>query len=507
MINIGRSYLKQINNNGGRVLLLFLLFIIGLLTFYSKGLAGYAIICLIPAIIVTLFLASKNKMITFWVLFFLNYTIMGIGRYINIPIPVTLLIQSFEFLLLFNLIIEKNNDHLKYLSNTLFFMLIIWIIYLFIQIFNNTCDLPFYIDQWFLKVNLFGLQILFACIIVALMVNKPQEIIKFLRFWAVLAIIACYWAWRQKTFGFDSWEKIWLASGGARTHIIGGAIRYFSFFSEAANFGCHMGGAAVAFYIISITTKLKKDKILFLIAGLMCTYGMFTSGTRTAIFCFFAAIFLYIFLSKSIRIAIPVITLTIICGILLAFTQVGNSNPMIRRMRTAFDPNDASKGVREINKLALKKYMQDAHFGLGISMDPFKVPANNKYKIVTQTASDSTYVYLWEYTGIVGETLFALVNILSLLAGCRIVLFKLRSDSLKGVGASFCCAFAAINIGGYANNILTQYPNLIVMYGGMAIVFILPLIETDWEKYEAEKLAQQERKKQLQLEKKRASRV
>lgn len=176
-------------------------------------------------------------------------------------------------------------------------------------------------------------------------------------------------------------------------------------------------------------------------------------------------------------------------------------------MRTAFDPNDASKGVREINKLALKKYMQDAPFGLGISMDPFKVPANNKYKIVTQTASDSTYVYLWEYTGIVGETLFALVNILSLLAGCRIVLFKLRSDSLKGVGASFCCAFAAINIGGYANNILTQYPNLIVMYGGMAIVFILPLIETDWEKYEAEKLAQQERKKQLKLEKKRASRV
>ena len=103
-----------------------------------------------------------------------------------------------------------------------------------------------------------------------------------LRIWAYLSIVAAFWAWRQQNIGCDDTEWGWLMAEGARTRLIGGSIRYFSFFSDAANFGCCMGASAVAFYIFAITTKLKKDKILFLITAILCTYSFFSTKKSQA---------------------------------------------------------------------------------------------------------------------------------------------------------------------------------------------------------------------------------
>ncbi len=78
---------------------------------------------------------------------------------------------------------------------------------------------------------------------------------------------------------------------------------------------------------------------------------------------------------------------------------------------------------------------------------------------------------------------------------------------MVGIGASLCSAFAAIQLGGYANQVLYQYPNGLIFYGGLAIVYVLPYIEKEWDIYENERLTKQEEKKRLKLEKKLASRV
>ena len=179
----------------------------------------------------------------------------------------------------------------------------------------------------------------------------------------------------------------------------------------------------------------------------------------------------------------------------------------IRRMRSAFSKNDASANVRDINKAALKKYLKDAPFGLGFNIDESNVPANHKYKIVYQTANDSTYVFMWQRVGIVGAILFAIVNGIILLGGVYIVFCKLKNKACIGIASGFCCAFVAIQTGGYANHILTQYPNLFLYYGGMAIVYLLPNIEKQYENYENKLYAEQEEKKRLKLEKKKLSRV
>jgi hypothetical protein len=64
-----------------------------------------------------------------------------------------------------------------------------------------------------------------------------------------------------------------------------------------------------------------------------------------------------------------------------------------------------------------------------------------------------------------------------------------------------------MQLGGYGNQVLLQFPNGLQFYGGLTIVYVLPWIEKEWIEYENEILAKQEEKKRLKLEKKRASRV
>ena len=52
-----------------------------------------------------------------------------------------------------------------------------------------------------------------------------------------------------------------------------------------------------------------------------------------------------------------------------------------------------------------------------------------------------------------------------------------------------------------------QFPNVLIFYGGLATVYLLPQIENEWNEWEAKLLAEQEERRRLKLEKKRASRV
>ena len=493
--------------SGGRVILLFLLFLISLYEFHSMGIMGMALVCMIPVMIVGLYLSFQYKMLLFWYIFVMNYIVMALYRYYSIPVPVTALTIMPQILLLMVCIFDIREFYNAKYGNLMLLALGIWTFYIILQIFNETCNLPLSLSAWGMNFMFYSFLFLSAYFLITTLIRTPEKIRKMFHILAILCIIAAFWAWRQKTIGWDQTEWAWLMAEGARTHLIGGSIRYFSFFSDAANFGCSIAASAVLFYILAITTKIKKDKVLYLCTAFCCTYGFFMSGTRSALMCFLVGVALYVILSKSFKIAVPVAILGSIFFFILAFTQIGQGNMQIRRMRSAFSKNDASANVRDINKAALKKYLNDAPFGLGFNIDELNVPANHKYKIVYQTANDSTYVFLWQRVGIVGAILFAIVNGIILLGGVYIVFCKLKNKACIGIASGFCCAFVAIQAGGYANHILTQYPNLFLYYGGMAIVYLLPDIEKEFENYENRLYSEQEEKKRLKLEKKKQSRV
>ena len=151
--------------------------------------------------------------------------------------------------------------------------------------------------------------------------------------------------------------------------------------------------------------------------------------------------------------------------------------------------------------------MKDAPWGIGIGMSGANIPANNKFNILSTIPPDSEHVFIWVHTGPVGITTFLILTAIMFIGACWVTMFKIKSKSLMGIGAGFCSAFAAIQLGGYANQVLMQFPNALTFYGGLAIVYILPYLEPAWVELEEKRLAEQEERKRLKLEKKLASRV
>ena len=332
---------------------------------------------------------------------------------------------------------------------------------------------------------------------------------KYLKIWAIISLFSAFWTWKQQNIGLTPVETGFLHGRGAGTHLLqaGTLIRYWSTFSDAANYGCNAAGAAIAFIVFGITSKLKKDKLFFLIIGILVIKSMFASGTRTATFCLLAGFMVFIVLSKSIKIAIPASIIGGLLFFILAFTTIGQGNQQIRRMRSAFDKNDASSNLRATNQATMRKYMQDAPWGIGIGRGDDNIPANNKFRKMATIAPDSEYVFIWLRTGEIGLTVFIITMLIMLGGACYIVMFRLKSPSLTGIGGGLCSAFVAIQLGGYGNQVLMQYPNCLIFYGGLTIVYILPYLEPAWIEYEKKLLEEQEERKRLKLEKKLSSRV
>lgn len=505
MNNAIKTFAKD---HGGRVSLLLLLFLLALYELTTSGFSTFAIICISPAIVLFIIAVFKWRMLAFWLLIVVNYFLSLKNN--SLSIPMSLPNEMLELLLIAIAIIDvRQSPQFERAGNLMLFALLIWSGLCFIEVFNNTCGLGINITAWYTGYRLFAQQLIFILLVFSLYISTPQKLMTYIKLWALLSLFSAFWTWKQKYIGFTDAEHLWLETRGKMTHILnaGTLIRYFSTFDNAASYGCHAAAAAAAFIIIGITNQIKRARYFFLIIAFAVIWGMFQSGTRTAIFCLAAGLIVYVFLSRSLKIAIPFSIVFALFGFLLVFTTIGNGNQQIRRMRSAFNKDDASANVRDINKEAIKKYIQDAPWGIGLGMDVKNVPSNNKFTKLTTIPPDSEYVYIWVRTGPIGVTIFSFCMILIFAGGCYVVLCKLHNKSLIGIGAGLCGAFVAINLGGYANQVLYGFPNGLTFFGGMAIVYILPYLEPEWEEYEKKRIAQIEEKKRLKLEKKRASRV
>lgn len=497
------------HENRGRVLLLFLLFSLAIYEFITAGISAFAMICMTPLLILFVYIAFCWKMFTFWCLVIINY-FLQFYLFPMPPVPMSLPNEMLQILLLAIAIIDtRQTTHFERASSLMLLALIIWCGFCTLEILNDTCNLGINIGAWYSGARMMAFQLLYIYLVFVIYISTPERLMNYLKVWAFLSLFSAFWTWKQQNIGLSPEENSFLYGAGQNTHLLqaGTLIRYWSTFSDAANYGCNAAATSVAFLVIGITSKIKKEKWLFLIIGALVIKSMFASGTRTAIFCIFAGFAVFIVLSKSFKIAIPSAIVAIFFFFILAFTNIGQGNQQIRRMRSAFDKKDASTNVRAINQATMKKYMRDAPWGIGVGMGYDNVPANNKFRKIATIPPDSEYVYIWLRTGRYGITTFLISTAIMFIGACYIVFFRLKNRSLMGIGAGLCGAFTAIQLGAYGNQVLTQFPNGLIFYGGLAIVYVLPHIEPAWIAYENKRLIIQEEKKRLKLEKKLASRV
>ena len=436
---------------------------------------------IIPFLLILTYLSIKKEYIALIIFALVNYFIMGIGRYVNIPIPVSLLFDIiFGFIFATTLLRNLGNkDNFSNIFNLYFAFTLIWFIYCVINVANNsTGSIQF--AAWLSNIRVMCLYALCVCIIISISAKKYQFIQYFLILWGFFTLLAIAKGYMQKNYGFDWAELIWVMGRAYSTHILNTGIRYFSFFTDAANYGCGMGLSLVTFFLSSFYTKNKYLKIFYLIVAAGAGYGLLISGTRAAMAVPIAGLGLFVFLCKNWKIGLSAAFILIFGIIILKYTEIGEGNRLIRRMRTVFDTEDASLQVRFHNQRALKAYMAELPFGIGLGVSGEEVPPQHNLHFVATCAPDSELVYIWIHTGKVGLIVYLVLQVLMYICGCFILLFRVRNPEIRGPLTGMLCGTAGMLVASYANQIYFQFPNGPLIYTCLTLVFLAPYFDKQY---------------------------
>lgn len=432
----------------------------------------------IPFILTYVYFIFLNPKVGLIGIFFLNFFTLGILRYIK-GIPLGLAVDA-HFLLIYLALFFKSFFQKVPWANAksdLVLLAIIWYGYALFQLVN-----PEAVSRvaWFYAMRGVALYMLFTIPIIFIIFNKKKDLDSFLKLWAVFSIIGTFKGIMQKYIGTDPWEQAWLDGGGALTHILFGKLRVFSFYSDAGQFGAAQGMAGVVFLILAINQKeSKKLKYLYGFAGILGLYGMMISGTRGAIAVPIMGLITYVSLQKNIKIMAMGAVLGISVFIFFKYTTIGNGNYTINRMRTAFDPNDASLQVRLENQRKLKLYMAARPFGGGIGSAGNWGQRFTPNTFLANTPTDSWYVMIWAEQGVVGLMLHLFILFYIVIKSSYIIAFKLKHPWTKAQMSALVSGITGIMLASYGNGVLGQMPTGIIMYSSMAFLFMARTLEKE----------------------------
>lgn len=425
-----------------------------------------------PIFLSLLLLAFRKPIISLFILFTFNYFFIPWVRYFEIDgfsVWADILWWITFIIVIINSFVIGSIPW-KRAINPLTIGGLIWAVYTMAEILNPSAISEAWVYSRNLIYNIFLVSLLSSLLITS---YKYLRILLFLlSIYTIIAVIKALW---QKYVGFDAIETVWLESGSAKTHILGNTIRYFSFFTDAGNFGSNMGFASVVFSITAFYMESKKYKIYYLIVAILALYAMFMSGTRGAMFVPLGGVLLFTLISKNIKLMCLSGIFGICIYVFFAFTYIGDSNPMISRMRTSFRPNkDASYLVRKRNQQTLAVYLKNKPFGEGLGLGGVEAQ-KYAYRLTTMIPHDSTYVKIWMETGIIGLVLYLTIYISSLLWGCYLIMFRVKNTELRGVLIALACGIFGMMISAYGNAFFNQFPTGVIM-----ILFLSVLLNSQY---------------------------
>lgn len=424
---------------------------------------------IIPVLLLVVMISLDNPYWGMIILFTENYFIMGIARYLPVS-GIGVLTDALIFYIIFSCVLRTlfNNDvQWNKAVNGASLLFGIWFIYCIFELINPTAVT----NAWLASFRSLNLYPFMVCILSSMIFNKYKNLKTVITLLSVFVFFAFLKVMIQKTFGFDSAEWRWLHQGdNAKTHLLASGTRYFSFFTDAGNFGSSMAFGFVVFSIVGLYTKNTLKRMYFLLVAVLALLAMFISGTRGALAVPAAGFVLLLILLKQIKIIIPSAVVMALLIFILMFTTIGNGNPQIRRMRTAFDPQEASLMVRKENQKRLSDYMKTRPFGEGIGLSGVDAKRFDPNRLTTNIPNDSSYVKIWVETGVTGLILFLAIHLSIIGYSAYNIMFRIKNQELKGLLTAVTCGVFGLLASAYGNAFFTQYPN------GMLVAFIYSFI-------------------------------
>ncbi|MBK6345582.1 MAG: O-antigen ligase family protein [Bacteroidales bacterium] len=429
--------------------------------------AGIGLIVL-PFLFFYLNLLFRKPVVGIYTVAILGYLILGVLRYAEVPMIGTS-IDSILVLTLLALFFQNFHKGMDWspAKKDVTLLAAIWLGYGVLSAANP--EIRNY-SVWLSSLRTVSAYMLFVIVVTLLLINTNKRFYTFLYIWGIFSILATLKGMYQVFFGVDAWEKAWLDSGAYTTHLIFGKLRVFSFMSDAGQFGANQAYTGVVFLILSMGQKDTFKRIFFLIVGLLGIYGMFISGTRGAISVPLAGFVLYFILKKNKAVMISGFVFLAIVFVFFKYTTIGQDNQQIRRMRTAFDPNDASLQTRLANQRTLSVYLSTRPIGGGLGHAGKKVKKILPNTVLANIATDSWYVMIWAEQGVVGLVLHLIILFYIIIKASYLIMYRIRDPILKNNMSALAAGMLGIMVASYGNAVLGQVPTSIMIYVSMALM-------------------------------------
>lgn len=485
-INPFEDYSGSLNiSKPGYLLLLFAVISVLALVVVKLGIIGIGLIVALIFGSVFLYYLFCYPIIGFYTAIALNFILLGLGRYVK-DLPLGFGIDG--ILVLTYLALFMNRFRIKIdwtpAKRDITFLAAIWFAYSIFQLANPEARS---VAAWISGRGIAFYPFLFIPLTL-MFIDNQKKLGYFFYLWAAFSILATIKGIFQMIFGVDTAEQEWLNEGSYKTHILFGKLRVFSFYSDAGQFGANQGYTGVVFLIYAMSQHKLVSRLFFIFVGLLGIYGMIISGTRGAISVPLAGFMTYFVLSKNVKVLITGVAFLVVVFVFFKFTSIGQGNAQIRRMRTAFDPNDASLKVRLDNQKILKNYLASRPFGGGIGHGGTKAQKYLPNAFLSNVATDSWYVLIWVEQGIIGLILHLAILFYVMAKASLIVMFKIKDPFLKYKISALIAGMAGIMVASYGNAILGQMPTALLIYATMAIILNTEVLEKEIEQKQAELL-------------------
>lgn len=446
--------------------------------FTRFGLPAGAAIALLPAGLCLLWVSLRNPMVAMMGMLVVNYYIMGIGRYLP-TFPSGVILDALIFYNLLILILQAFMRRIPWrqAGTGLTLVATIWAVYCLLELVNPEAVSA---SGWVSSFRSIAMYFLLTVILTQITLGRYKYLKYMLVIWSVLTLTAVAKACIQKYVGFTAAENYWLwVLGGHVTHVIYTGVRYFSFFSDAANFGAGMGFSMVVFSIAALYCRSSWMKCYLLLVAAAACYGMLISGTRSALAVPFAGYAVFVILSRNWKMVFAGIAVLFVAFVFLNYTSIGNSNAIIRRARSAFNTEDASLQVRLDNQARLMELMRDKPFGAGLGHGGGKAKQFAPDAPLSQIPTDSWFVMIWVETGIVGLLLHLGILLFILGYGSWLVLFRLRDEQLRGLITAMISGISGVMLMSYFNEVFGQIPTGVIIYMCMGFIFLAPRFDRE----------------------------
>lgn len=447
------AYLKTLGKPAGFLALLSIsiIFAFVIKSMEIKGAALILIALIGPAVAIALVIFPKFGILTY---LFIAYFLFGVMRMNLTTFPLGTVMDGLLMLLVIGVFIQlKYRPDWSFLRSPISVMIIVWIIYNFIQVFNPAAESKM---AWLYTIRSLAL-VMLTYFVFAYHIRDLSFIRQIIKLWLCLSLFAALYGFKQQFIGFTSYEEAYLYSDPIIQQLlfINGQWRKFSIFSDPTAFSYNMIVSALLCVGLMFKPMAWYKKGILVVFIVIFLANMLFSGTRSAYVLIPVGIIMLTVMIFNKKILLVSTAASFFMAVLIFMPT---SNQALYRFQSAFKPSDdASFSVRASNQKFIQPWIQKHPLGGGLGSTGVWGAKFSPHSFLASFPPDSGYVRVAVETGWIGLLIFCILLFIVLKTGI-VNYFDMKDPELKSYCLAMVLIIYAITIGNYPQEALTQYP-------------------------------------------------